>query len=141
MFLSLCTQCLRSCQAYKESKLCLANKLYGKDTNEGILIQISCLFGLKTKKTRIILGQCNLISQGFRLFDMRFLKDNFSLGKWAIFNVFCHLYFKKLFLILTQGHFFIAVRERNISVRDKHRLVASHTHLAQGLNPRPSYVP
>ena len=54
-----------------------------------------------------------------------------------------------LFLILTQGHFFITFREkkraegreRNTADREKHWLVASHMCPDRGLNPQPRYVP
>ena len=32
-------------------------------------------------------------------------------------------------------------RERNISVREKYQLVASHTHSGWGPNPQPRYMP
>ena len=52
-----------------------------------------------------------------------------------------------LFFILIQGHFLIAFREReegrerNISAREQHWLVASCRHLDQGLNLQPRYAP
>ena len=60
-------------------------------------------------------------------------------------NIRVLLFFK----ILTQGHLFIAFRERereegrerNIDVREKHQLVASHIYNDQGLNLQPRYVP
>ena len=66
----------------------------------------------------------------------------------------------RIFLILTQGHFFIAFQrqrkgETETSIREKHQLIASHAHpeqgshmpglgiiraLDQGLNPQLRYV-
>ena len=56
-----------------------------------------------------------------------------------------YFYFLFYFFILTQGHFFIAFRERgrerNINVRDKYWLVAACSHLDQVPNWQPRSVP
>ena len=52
-------------------------------------------------------------------------------------------YFLKDFinLFLERGERREKERQRNTDMREKHRLVVSHTCLDQGSNPKPKYVP
>ena len=55
--------------------------------------------------------------------------------------LFFYLHLRTCLLILQRGEWREKETERNINVREKHQLVATHTCPNQGLNPQPRHVP